>query len=259
MLPIEVLFQRPRRVAMSALNLQRVAEGFVQNGLDVGREARLAHAAVLLASERSTLAQEAFQSSSAVLGITESRLKAGDISDLDLNLARNQARLAKAEILQLSAGIDVHEMGRSGSEAGPGVTVALLFLNRKEGGRARAQAELDRAARDYAAVRHRIVSEVREAQARFLRARDALDSWRGSIVPSLGKAFRKTELAYTEGEVSYLAVLEANRRLVTARLQEVVVARDLRSARVELDRSVGRNRLELMYKPNQQGEVPESW
>ena len=41
MLPIEVLFQRPRRVAISALNLQRVAEGLVQNGLDVGREARL--------------------------------------------------------------------------------------------------------------------------------------------------------------------------------------------------------------------------
>ena len=35
MLPIEVLFQWPRRVAISALNLQRVAEGLVQNGLDV--------------------------------------------------------------------------------------------------------------------------------------------------------------------------------------------------------------------------------
>ena len=312
MLPIEVLFQRPRRVAMSTLNLQRVAEGLVQNGLDVGREARLAHAAVLLASERSTLAQEAFQLSSAVADITESRLKAGDISVLDLNLVRNQARLAgeearrnqyelvsaearlrfalglvdepdhlkilpsdtesaevpeisaliedalasrpdlraaelamesageraglaKAEILQLSAGIDVNEMGLSGPEAGPGVTVALPFLNRNEGDRARAQAELDRAARDYAAVRHRIVSEVREARARFLWARDALDSWRESIVPSMEEAFRQTEMAYTAGEVSYLAVLEANRRLVTAKLQEVVVARDFRSARAESD------------------------
>ena len=322
MLPIEVLFQRPRRVAMSTLNLQRVAEGLVQNGLDVGREARLAHAAVLLASERSALAQEAFQLSSDVADITESRLKAGDISVLELNLAQNQARLAgedarraryelvsaearlrfalglvdepddlkvlssdtesvevpeiaaliddalasrpdlraaelamesageraglaKAEILQLSAGIDVNEMGlSSGSEAGPAVTVALPFLNRNEGGRARAQAELDRAARDYAAVRHRIVSEVREARARFLWARDALDSWRESIVPSMEEAFRQTEMAYTAGEVSYLAVLEANRRLVTARLQEVVVARDFRSARAELDRSVGRNRFD---------------
>ena len=322
MLPIEVLFQRPRRVAISSLNLQRVTEGLVQNGLDVGREARLAHAAVLLASERSTLAQEGFKLSSAVADITESRLNAGDISALDLNLARNQARLAreearraryelvsaearlrfalglvdepdhveilhsaiesvefpeiaaliedalasrpdlraaelamesagqraglaKAEILQLSAGIDANEMGLlSGPEAGPVVTVALPFLNRNEGERARAHAELERAARDYAAVRHRIVAEVREAQARFLWARDALDSWRESIVPGLQEAFGQTEMAYAAGEVSYLAVLEANRRVVAARLQEVVVARDFRSARAELDRSVGRNRLD---------------
>ena len=40
--PLEALWQRPRRVAAARLDVERVAQGLVQGGLDVVRDAKLA-------------------------------------------------------------------------------------------------------------------------------------------------------------------------------------------------------------------------
>jgi cobalt-zinc-cadmium efflux system outer membrane protein len=56
--PIEALWQRPHRLAAARLDVERVAQGLVEHGLDLVRDARFAHANALIAAERLALAQE---------------------------------------------------------------------------------------------------------------------------------------------------------------------------------------------------------
>lgn len=94
-LPLEVFWQRPRRVELADLNLERVAHDLVQHGLDLGRDARTAHVDLALAGDRVILTEEAFQLTQDIADITQARLDAGDVSVLDRNLAEIQARMAE--------------------------------------------------------------------------------------------------------------------------------------------------------------------
>ncbi len=55
--PVEVLWERPRRVAAAALSLEVAAKGLVQSGLDLALAVRLAHADLALAIDRQRLAR----------------------------------------------------------------------------------------------------------------------------------------------------------------------------------------------------------
>jgi len=161
-------------------------------------------------------------------------------AELGLEAAGKRAGLAKAEIFTLSAVLDANTKGREGHELGPGVQLPIPVFNRNQAGRARAQAELERAAWDYVAVKERIELEVSEAHTRLRQAREALAAWRREIVPPLEENVRQAEKAYQAGATSLLLVYENTRQLNTARLREMEAAAELRRARAELERSVGR-------------------
>jgi cobalt-zinc-cadmium efflux system outer membrane protein len=55
----------------------------------------------------------------------------------------------------------------------------------------------------------------------------------------LAASVRDAENAYAAGNVTYLYVLESQRRQLDARLKSAQAAADLRRARAELERSVG--------------------
>lgn len=93
--PVEALWQRPRRRAAARLNLEAVAAGLVQHGLDLVRDVKVAHADLAAAEERTRLAGEAAELLGKVAGLTERRVRAGDASGLDLTLARREARTAQ--------------------------------------------------------------------------------------------------------------------------------------------------------------------
>ncbi|MEK6325449.1 MAG: TolC family protein [Acidobacteriota bacterium] len=338
-LPLEVFWQRPRRVAAAKVELERVAESLVQTGLNLVRDVRLAHADLALANDRARIAEESLRQRSEVAQIVDARLRAGDISELETSTARldarqaeeqaartnSEARLAKdrlrfllgmsggdtsfdlvassaafttgagpyrsviasgpassnadqrvdeevndlvkkalaarpdlraaeiaieaagkrakwerSRIFSIAAILDANAKGTKGFEAGPGVQVELPIFNRNQGGITRAEAEIERAARQYIAVRHRIVLEVQEAYRQLLQARDTLGSLRDHILPQIEEDIRISQKAYAAGDVAYLFVLETSRRLYEARLQDADASAALRRATAQLERAVGR-------------------
>ncbi|MBL8601670.1 MAG: TolC family protein [Myxococcales bacterium] len=102
--PVDVLWQRPRRVAAALLDVERVSRGLVQSGLDVARDARLAQIEVSLAVSRATLRAESARVAEAMVDLTAVRLRAGDVGDseaaalsVEAGVARELAARAAAE------------------------------------------------------------------------------------------------------------------------------------------------------------------
>ena len=122
---------------------------------------------------------------------------------------------------------------------GPTVDLNVPILNQNQGGIAQAKAKFEKAARQYYTVRDRIVLDVREAHTRLAQAQESHDQWREKILPPLEESLRQAEKAYQGGNVSYLFVLETNRRLYDARLKNTTAVAEVRRATAELERSVG--------------------
>lgn len=105
--PIEVLWQRPRRVQAAQLDVERAARTLVQTGVDLARDVRVAHADAALATERLRLRNEALPLWRTLAELTASRVRAGDLGPLesasarrDLALAEEQSLRARAELAQ---------------------------------------------------------------------------------------------------------------------------------------------------------------
>jgi len=165
-------------------------------------------------------------------------------ASLAVAAARDRARLARSEWLLVSGIVDANENDNGGYEAGPGVKLTLPLLNQNQGAVARAEAELERARRQQRTVRDRIVLDVREAHARLAQAREQLRVFRTELLPAMERAVDLAEKAYQAGETPFVQVLDASRLLLDARVREAQAAADLRKARAELERAVGR-RLDL--------------
>ena len=89
--PVEVLWERPRRVAAARLAAEASAQRLVQAGLDLVLAVRTAYADVSLASDRQRLAIETAALVTRIDTLTQSRLAAGDIGELEARAARVDA------------------------------------------------------------------------------------------------------------------------------------------------------------------------
>ena len=92
--PIEVLWQRPHRVEAARLDVARVAQGLVQSGLDLARDARVAHADAVLAGAREGVRAEAAATLAEIASLAGRRSAAGDLADSDVAAARLEAGIA---------------------------------------------------------------------------------------------------------------------------------------------------------------------
>jgi cobalt-zinc-cadmium efflux system outer membrane protein len=316
--PFEALWQRPRRVAAAQSNAQAVGHRLVWDALTLVAQARTAHADAVTADRRLQLTIENADLVQRLAGITEARLRAGDISELEARAARsdaarvqvvrravehdrNLARLTLAAILGLdplaaplqpvagdrvdpsSCGaeaarleealasrpdvraaeigieaaaqrarwersrvvtligiLDANGSGAEGFELGPGVNTDLPILSRNQGAISRAEVDLERASRQYAAVRNQVVADVRSAGVRVQQAQQAIAAWRDDIVPSLEIEQQQAESAYQAGEVPLFSLLDVSRRLVDGRLQLLNAEADFQRATIALERSIGR-------------------
>ena len=131
--------------------------------------------------------------------------------------------------------------GHEGFELGPGVGFDVPIFSRNQGGIGRADAEIERASRQYAAVRAQVVSDVRSAAVRVQQAEQAISAWREEIVPSLEVEQRQAESAYQAGEIPLFMLLEVSRRLVDGRVRLLDAEADLQRATIALERSIGRS------------------
>lgn len=314
-LPIELLWERPRRVAAARLALDAAAQGLVQAGLDLVMSVRLAYVDLALAIDRERIAGEAAALFARIDALTESRRAAGDISNLeaatasidavraaqdahragqDVLLARQRllllmgqpidappftltpsapvecgpqadllrealvarpdlraaeigveaaaARLGweRSRILALTAVLDANGHGQQGFEMGPGLDLGLPVFNRNQGPRARADAQLRRAAATYASLQQQVGLDIGQAALLLDQARESLKTWSDGIVVPLQDTVAQAEQAYRDGDVSYLLVLENTRRLVEAQTRARDLLADQQRARARLERAVGR-------------------
>jgi outer membrane protein TolC len=112
----------------------------------------------------------------------------------------------------------------------PGVQLKLPVFNWNNGRILRVQTELEQAARQYVAVKHRVAREVIEAQTNYLAAQQALKILRADILPAAQKATENAQGAYSVGEIPYLEFLDFKRSLLDSLLREVEAEAELRRA-----------------------------
>jgi cobalt-zinc-cadmium efflux system outer membrane protein len=314
--PFDAIWQRPRRVAAARLNLESVSQRLVWDGLTLVADVRNTFADAIIAERRLALTAESAVLTRRVADLTDARLRAGDISDLEARGARSdaarvdalrtateydrdlagltltgligldpeslpirlipgalsscagndnlfkealasrpdvraaelaieaagaRAKWERSRVITLIGILDANGQGAEGFESGPGISGELPFFNRNQGGISRAEAELERASRRYAAVRAQLAVDVRTAAIRVRQTQAAFDAWRNDIVPSLEIEQRQAEGAYQAGEAPLFALLDVGRRLVDGRMRQLDAEAALEKALVNLDRTIGRS------------------
>lgn len=167
-------------------------------------------------------------------------MKAGELA---IEAAGARAKWERSRILNVSAIAKEYGRGAGGWEQGPGVAIELPIFHRNNGNISRAEAEIERAAKQLIAAKQRIVSEVRESYTQFIQAREAHRLWRTTVLPAVEQDIRAAHAAYQAGDVAYLFVLENSRRYSDERLREADYMLATERARTQLERSVGRRLL----------------
>jgi cobalt-zinc-cadmium efflux system outer membrane protein len=94
---VDVLWQRPRRVASANLNAEKVAENLVNNGLALVRNVHVSFADLNLAIEKLKIMEDEADLDEEIAEIASIRMQAGDISELEetsFRLAASRTREA---------------------------------------------------------------------------------------------------------------------------------------------------------------------
>jgi cobalt-zinc-cadmium efflux system outer membrane protein len=160
-------------------------------------------------------------------------------AELSIEAAATRLRWERKRVVSIVGILDANAEGEEGFEMGPGLEIDTGLIDRNRPGTARASAELERAKALYGVTRQQILRETRDAFAELAHARAAAAEWRDQLVPSLAMQAARTERAYDAGEVSYLTVLEVQRRLAAGRSRELDARADAARAMARLEQSVG--------------------
>jgi cobalt-zinc-cadmium efflux system outer membrane protein len=103
-LPIEMFWQRPRRIKEAGFKADAVAEQLVGHGVKLIADVRVAYLEARAAGDALEIADDLDQEARKLVRIAESRLQAGDISELDLHLSQADAvRLETASLARRAA------------------------------------------------------------------------------------------------------------------------------------------------------------
>ena len=166
-------------------------------------------------------------------------LRAAEVS---VQAAAEKAKWERSQVLaMLAPTLSVKEVGADGLRAGPGLNIEIPFFSRNQGKISRADAEVVRTAKRYAALRARVEHEVADAYNRGLRAQASLTQIRQQVRPPAEQSIQLSQRAYDNGDVSLLSVLEATRQIHDINLREAEASSALQRALAELERAIGRS------------------
>jgi len=315
--PIDILWQRPHRIAAAKLDAESLSENLIEHGLGLIRAVQTTYADLWSAQERAQLADQDARLRVKMAELAQAQLRAGDISELAASdtyvdslraadvskrfskeatilrhrlnallglasvdttfdiipseitprveisvdellktamAARPDLRAAElaieasgermgweqSKVYNFIAVIDAKDKGEDSLTVGPGFAVEIPIFNQNDGKTARAEAELEQAARRYEAIRQNIILQVRQAHTRYISAHEEFELWDSGIIPSLETAVERARKSFVAGEVSYPSVLEAHRKLVEARMQRTALAATLRRSAAELNYCIGK-------------------
>jgi outer membrane protein, heavy metal efflux system len=162
-------------------------------------------------------------------------------AEISIEGAAQRARWERSRVIALMGILDANGSGDEGFEMGPGVNFDIPLFSRSQGAVGRADVEVERASRQYAAVRAQVAADVRSAGVRVLQAQQAIAAWRDDILPSLQTEERQAESAYQAGEIPLFSLLDVSRRLVDGRTRMLDAEADLQRATIALERGMGRS------------------
>jgi cobalt-zinc-cadmium efflux system outer membrane protein len=104
--PFEVFWQRKRRMEFANAEIIRVARSLEQTALNLARDVRVSYSDLLLSQDRARLAVESVNLRKDIARLTDIRLRAGDVSEieasatqLDLSFANEQSIRLQREII----------------------------------------------------------------------------------------------------------------------------------------------------------------
>ena len=315
--PVDILWQRPHRIAAAKLDAQTLSENLIEHGLGLIRDVQMTYADLWSARELLRLAEQEARLRVQIAELTQAQLRAGDISELAasdayvdslraveavkdfsekaivlqhrlnalLGLISNDAvfdisppdmaprtemsidelletafaarpdlragELAieaagermgweKSKVYNFIAIIDAEDKGEDSPSVGPGFALEIPIFNQNKGKIAWAETELEQATRRYETIRQDIRLQVRQAHTRYISAHEEFELWDEGIVPALETTVERARKSLTAGEVSYTTVLEAERKLVEARMHHTELAANLRRSAIELNYSIGK-------------------
>jgi cobalt-zinc-cadmium efflux system outer membrane protein len=101
--PVEELIGRSHRVKAARINVESVASGLVQNGLNLTRDTLVAHAQLWAAERRAKTLSDSADLAGRIADLAQKRRDVGEGTGLEVTLARADARSA-AEIAERSKG-----------------------------------------------------------------------------------------------------------------------------------------------------------
>lgn len=105
--PADAFWSRPHRVAASQAAYDQLAQSLVQNGLNTVRDARLAHADLVLARSRLSAGEHVAELRKRIVELTNARLRAGDISELEAMAARTEEATAGEQLVRLKHDVEL--------------------------------------------------------------------------------------------------------------------------------------------------------
>lgn len=161
-------------------------------------------------------------------------------AELAIEAAGQRAKWEQSKILAVSAIAKEYGKGVNGFEQGPGLQIDLPIFHRNQGAISRAEAEIERAAKQLTATRHRITLEVQQSYTQLEQAGESLRQWRSNVLPQIEQEVSLARKSYSAGDMSYLSALQTAQRLTDARLREIEFQASLVRAKAQLERSIGR-------------------
>lgn len=101
-LPVDALWQRPHRIAAAKMDAQSVSENLIEHGLGLIRDVQTTYTDLWLAQEQVRLAREEAQLRVEIDDLAQSRLRAGDISELAASAAHVDSLRAADAVARFS-------------------------------------------------------------------------------------------------------------------------------------------------------------
>jgi len=164
-----------------------------------------------------------------------------DLRAAELGIEAASARLGweRSRAWAFIAVLDAGTSAGQGFGASPGFRAELPLFSRNQGGIGRAEAELQRASWRYVAVRQLLRAELATALAAHAQAAATARLASAREIPASERLVALARSNYAAGDLPWFAVLDAQRRLVDARLRALDASAVAQRAYVEVERCVG--------------------
>ena len=154
--------------------------------------------------------------------------------------AGERSKLSRWLFWRADSVLDVRH-GTGYTYTGGGFRFDLPIFNRNQGGRLRADWELNAALHTRDAIHDQIYQDVRVSYRQLNQAKENLNILQSEVLPNLAEALEIATKGFDDGGTDYLLVLQTTTQYLDARSRILDQRAALRRAIAELERSVGRS------------------